>query len=174
MKGTLYGLVSRQFWRMLGVFPYLEDIALYPGNSGSVEDDCEQSNTAESCSLGATIHIVLAPIELSNGYTPRRPEPRSDEPERFNDQQLHDLESSLAPSGPVSISQHLRIDRLLSLRPRLGQGKRRAASSYSEMACLPVTPATWGWKPYLIPIIHSLATNSPPSVETHRRCRRLS
>ena len=49
---------------MLGRFSYLEDVALYPGDAGSVEDDGEQSNTAESCSLGATIHIMLAPAEL--------------------------------------------------------------------------------------------------------------
>ena len=48
---------------MLEGLPYLEDITLYPGDTGSVEDDREQSNTAESCSLGTTIHIVSAPIE---------------------------------------------------------------------------------------------------------------
>lgn len=39
------------------------------------------------------------------------------------------------------------------------------------MACLPVIPATWGWKPYLIPTIHSLATNDPSCVGELRRCR---
>lgn len=54
---------------MLEDLPYLENVTLYPGDTGSVEDDGEQSNTAESCSLGATIHNVLAAIERYGGST---------------------------------------------------------------------------------------------------------
>jgi hypothetical protein len=37
---------------------YLEDIALYFGDAGSIEDDGKQSNAAESGSLDATIAIL--------------------------------------------------------------------------------------------------------------------
>lgn len=139
---------------MLGGFSYLEDITLYPGDSRSVEDDCEQSNTAESCSLGATIYFVLTATELANANALTGPKPRPGKPESSIGCQLPNLDkSSLTPSRPLSRSRHPQADQLHSPAPAR-TGKTRVASTYSEMACLPVIPATWGWKPYLIAAVH--------------------
>lgn len=96
MKGTLYGLISNQTWTPLGGLSYLEDIALHPGDSRGVEDDREQSNTAESCSLRATVHIVLAPAELSGAHK-TEPEPGRSKPGRVNGCQLPGLEGPVSP-----------------------------------------------------------------------------
>lgn len=135
---------------MLGGSPYLEDIALYPGDSRSIEDDCEQSNTAESCSLGATIHVVLAPIEFAHGNTLTGPQPQPGSQRVSSDASVLILASPA--SHPASHFPHLGILKQTgcTLPAPAWTGQKKAASTYSVMACLPVIPATWGWKPYLI------------------------
>lgn len=117
MKGTLYGLISGGNWTPTGGLSYLEDIALHPGDSRGVEDDREQGNTAESRSLCATVHIVLALAELPGAHRPE-PEIGRSKPERVNGCRLPGLESpvsppvdhqamfqiSIASSGPAALS----------------------------------------------------------------------
>ena len=84
-------LLAEQPKVMLEDLPYLENVTLYLRNAGSVEDDREQSNTAESCSLGATIHIVLVSLNRTAGSTPTKPEPRAYRPERCKSRNIHGI-----------------------------------------------------------------------------------
>ncbi len=55
MKGTFYKGISNSFiLQETSQIPYLEDVLLYPGNAGGVEDNGEESNSTKSTALQAT------------------------------------------------------------------------------------------------------------------------